>query len=157
MAKIGRQLIKQDKGAVVLQTNSATERVLKFKRNANKWSVVYDTAMKWIEKRMTLYPEGKTKDKLIYIHEALNKAKYNLFQVANNLEQLNTKIKDCDPNAVYKIEDFDPYFTEVDKDYEYNFLEIADEAREKIRELIEEPESTVISGLLSAINILPYN
>jgi len=162
LAKIGIQLIEEDKevATFVSQTNDATERVLKFKRNADKWSVVYDTAIKWIEKRKALfsvYPLGKTEIKLINIRKDLNEAKYNLKQVVNHLEQFYTKIKDCDPNVVYKIEDFDPYFAEVDKDFEYNFLEITDKALKKILGLIKEPESRVISGLISAINIVPFN
>jgi len=145
-ARIARKLISGDREAdlIDMQREEATDRVEKFKRNTRKWSVVFDTAIKWIEKRVVLYSNGKSKDELIEIQKLLIESQGNLSQVLKNLKALNEKLNECDPERVYYVNDFDPYFVILINDWKYNFHEMTHMALEKIQRLMLEPDSSLI-------------
>jgi len=157
LAKIGIQLIEEDKevATFVSQTNDATERVLKFKRNADKWSVVYDTAIKWIQKRVRIFPVGKTRDKLEEISTDLFFAKRNLLKLAYKLERMNAKINRYDPYQVWVLNDFNLLIRTLDNKIVNQFVVHTNTALIQIENLINEPESPVISKLME-INILKF-
>ena len=140
LTEVGRKFAShddQDVEVIISTRNKATKQVLKFKRNTLKLSKVFDTASKWVEKRMAFYPEGKTKDQLIDIQNTLIKAKTNLNQVADNLVSLVMVFNSCNLSIIYDFdEDFGPYFITIDNDYDYNFLEMTEKAMEKVRELM---------------------
>ena len=161
LAEVELKLISDDNEdkdveVIISKRNEATKRVLKFERNAIKWSIVFDTASKWVEKRLAFYPEGKTKNKLIEIQNTLIEAESNINQVADNLVKLVTVFNSCDPDIMYDLEDFEPYFITIDNDHNYNFFEMTEKALDKIRQLIDEPKSPLISSLVGAVNILPF-
>jgi len=152
---IVNSLIKRETNTLEAKLTELNEKVLKFNRNAKKWSVVFDTAMKWIQIRIEIFPAGKTRDKLVEIVNDLSLAKNNLFKLAYKLERMNAKINRYDPYQVWVLKDFNLLIRTLNNKIVNQFLVHTNNALTKVIDLVNKPESSVISKLMG-INILKF-
>jgi len=141
---------------IVPKREQLTDRVLKFKRNSISWSLAFDTAINWIEKRVEMYPEGKTRDKLVFVHKNFLEAKNSLLKIAILLEKVINQLNTYDPYIVCDPFELIHVIHVLKEPFTYNFLDITDQAVKTIDALVKEPESTLVSTFVGALNILPY-